>query len=324
MKLHGLGYVGFRAPDPASFLPFWTEIVGMMPARVLPGETYPDPASAAAREPRAGSGIAPDGSIYLKMDDRQWRIGIHPGEKVEVAYLGFELEDAAALERAMDELSASGTSVTEGTADEVRARGVVGLAWCGDPGGNRVELFHGPVHDLDFASPKGVEFKTGHLGLGHALLMVDDLQASLDFYQKVLGFKRSDFITIGPGMSVHFLRCTRRHHSIALLHVGPFNAVHHLMVEVTSLDTLGAALDRAMDAGLPITSTLGRHLNDKMVSFYMRSPLGFDVEIGLDGLLVDEDTWCDREAAGSELWGHRGMSPEGLEAFGEAHAEART
>ncbi len=324
MKLHGLGYIGFQAPEPASFLPFWTEVVGMTPARVLPGEAYPDPASTASRQPSAGSGIASDGSVYLKMDDRQWRIGIHPGEQVEVAYLGFELEDAAALERAVEEVSASGTAVTEGTVDEARARGVVGLAWSHDPDGNRVELFHGPVHDLDFVSPKRVEFKTGDFGLGHALLMVDDLEASLGFYRGVLGFKRSDFITIGPGMSVHFLRCTRRHHSIALLHVGPFRAVHHLMVEMTSLDMLGATFDRAMDAGLPITSTLGRHLNDKMVSFYMRSPFGFDVEIGFDGLLVDEETWCDREAAGSEIWGHRGMTPEGLEAFGEAHAETRT
>jgi len=34
-------------------------------------------------------------------------------------------------------------------------------------------------------------------------------------------------------------------------------------------------------------------------------PAGFDVEVGFDGLIVD-DAWCDREAAGGKPWGHRG------------------
>jgi len=85
------------------------------------------------------------------------------------------------------------------------------------------------------------------------------------------------------------------------------------MVEVTTLDALGAAFDRATEAGMTITRGLGRHLNDKMVSFYMQSPAGFEVEIGFDGVLVDDATWCDREAAGGEIWGHkRAPSPGGL------------
>ena len=33
---------------------------------------------------------------------------------------------------------------------------------------------------------------------------------------------------------------------------------------------------------------LGKHPNDEMVSFYSRSPSGFDVEFGFGGRLVDE------------------------------------
>ena len=302
MKLHGLGYIGFLAPDPAAWLAFATGVLGMMPARALPDEGHlpgSEPVS-------AGSGIADDGSVFLKMDDQQWRIGVHPGESAGVAYLGFPVSDRRALSDAIAHLDAAGVAVAAGTEQEATARGVEGLAWCHDPSGNRVELFHGAVNDRGFLSPHGVEFLTGGLGLGHALLFVSDLDASLAFYQDALGFRRSDFIAFGPGLSANFLRCTPRHHTIGLAHVGALDGVHHVMVEVTSIDDVGAALDRATDAGCEITKTLGRHLNDRMVSFYVRSPAGFEVEVGWDGLLVDDATWQDHQAAGAEPWGHRG------------------
>jgi 3,4-dihydroxy-9,10-secoandrosta-1,3,5(10)-triene-9,17-dione 4,5-dioxygenase len=308
VKLHGLGYVGFTTPDPAAWLSFGTEVLGMMPARALPGEPEGGHRGLGIGAPSAGRGVGPDGSVYLKMDDRQWRIAIHPGERPSVAYAGFELADGSALTAAIAEVEATRTPITMGTAGEAAARGVMGLAWCTDPAGNRIELFHGPVRDRHFVSPTESEFLTGDLGLGHLLMMVPDAEAGLGFYCGVLGFKRSDFISPVPGISLHFLRCTPRHHSIGLAQLGQMNAIHHLMVEMTTIDGVGATLDRAMDAGYTITKTLGRHLNDRMVSFYLKDPLGFDVEVGYDGLLVDDATWCEYEAGGGEPWGHRGLN----------------
>jgi 3,4-dihydroxy-9,10-secoandrosta-1,3,5(10)-triene-9,17-dione 4,5-dioxygenase len=321
--LHGLGYIGVTAPDPVGLLPFWTEVVGMMPARALPGEGFGNPMVPGSGPASGGTGVGPDGSIYLKMDEYQWRIGVHPGEKPGLAYLGFEIEDDVALTAAIAEVESAGVKITRGKAEEAAARGVQGLAWCTDPCGNRVELFHGPAHDRNFVSPTQTEFLTGALGLGHALLFVADLEPSLRFYRGALGFKRSDFITLGPGMSAHFLRCTPRHHSIALIHLGPFSSLDHIMLEVTSLDLVGAALDRATDAGLTISRSLGRHLNDKTVSFYMQSPAGFEVEIGFDGVIVDDATWCDREAAGAEIWGHKGPRPKEMGEQAKARAAGR-
>lgn len=305
MKLHGLGYVGLKAPDPVALLNFWIDVVGMMPARILPGES-PAPFAAAGSAPASGgSGVAADGSVYLKMDDYQWRVAVHPDSTPGLAYVGFEVEDDVALTAAMVEIAAAGVEIARGTREEAAVRGVQGLAWCSDPYGNRIELFHGPVHDRNFVSPTQTEFKTGELGLGHILVFVDNIEPGLSFYRGALGFKRSDFITIGPSMSAHFLRCTPRHHSVGLMQLGPLTGLNHLMFEVTTLDQVGAALDRATEAGMVITRTLGRHLNDKTVSFYMRSPVGFEVEIGYDGVLIDDATWCDREAAGAEIWGHK-------------------
>jgi len=62
--------------------------------------------------------------------------------------------------------------------------------------------------------------------------------------------------------------------------------------------------DRCHRRKATISSTLGRHANDLMVSFYVQTPGGFDVEYGTDGRLVDDATWVNRESTAVSLWGH--------------------
>jgi 3,4-dihydroxy-9,10-secoandrosta-1,3,5(10)-triene-9,17-dione 4,5-dioxygenase len=173
-----------------------------------------------------------------------------------------------------------------------------------------VELFASPALDHGFRSPAGAEFRTAG-GMGHAVSVVPDVEAQLRFYREVLGFARSDFFR-APGISLHFLRCTPRHHSIALIGPAPAAGLHHLMFELTSLDAVGQALDRAHAAGAPISASLGRHINDRAVSFYVRSPAGFDVELGWDAVQCGDD-WVESEFAGTgDVWGHRGLAAEAL------------
>jgi 3,4-dihydroxy-9,10-secoandrosta-1,3,5(10)-triene-9,17-dione 4,5-dioxygenase len=58
-----------------------------------------------------------------------------------------------------------------------------------------------------------------------------------------------------------------------------------------------------------VSASLGRHVNDLMVSFYVRTPGGFDVEYGTDGQLVDDATWISRESTAISLWGHTFANP---------------
>ena len=77
------------------------------------------------------------------------------------------------------------------------------------------------------------------------------------------------------------------------------------MVEVDSLDTVGRALDRVATEGFALSSTLGRHTNDKMVSFYVRAPGGWDIEFGTDGMRVDETYYTAEEITADSYWGHQ-------------------
>jgi len=83
----------------------------------------------------------------------------------------------------------------------------------------------------------------------------------------------------------------------------------HLMIEVAALDDVGRALDRCARRGAPVSASLGRHANDLMVSFYVRTPGGFDIEYGTDGRLVDDATWVSRETTAVSLWGHSFAGP---------------
>ncbi len=310
--LGGLGYVGIEAPDPLAWRRFATEVCGLEPALIPPGPRaggVPVPNTSGPEH----AGVAADGSVFLKMDRRQWRLAVHPGQTQGLAYLGFELLLESDLEAAMESISKRGVAIRSGTSEELEARSVGNLAVFEDPAGHRLELFCRPIVDEPLCSDRGVEFLTGALGMGHVVLYVAEIDPALDFYRDVLGFKRTDYMQFGPdGMGIHFLRCTRRHHSLALLQVGPPSGLQHLMLESTTLDGVGKTLDRALAAGVEISSSLGRHRNDKTVSFYMKGPSGFDIEIGWDGLLVDDD-WVEHEfAGGGDDWGHQGLDAESL------------
>ncbi|MNP14061.1 Iron-dependent extradiol dioxygenase [compost metagenome] len=77
-----------------------------------------------------------------------------------------------------------------------------------------------------------------------------------------------------------------------------------MMVEVDGLDEVGRALDRMHAHGVKLSATLGQHTNDQMVSFYMKTPAGFDLEYGCDGLVVDWNQHTPFESTVVSHWGH--------------------
>jgi biphenyl-2,3-diol 1,2-dioxygenase len=51
---------------------------------------------------------------------------------------------------------------------------------------------------------------------------------------------------------------------------------------------------------------LGKHTNDHMVSFYLRTPSGFAVEYGWGAREVDDRTWQVQVHTAGSMWGHQG------------------
>lgn len=282
MDIRGLGYIGITAADVEQWRPY-----GLM----------------------LGAMVSHDGlGLRMRFDERPYRVVVGEGPG-GLAFAGWELPDADALEDAVTALTAAGFTIDPASSEQCEGRQVRGLVRTTDPGGFTLELFHGPILDHQlFVSPTGVSgFTTGAQGMGHIVLGTPALEASVDFYTNVLGFRISDYWRPGDN-DVVFLRCNQRHHSLALV-PAPRPALYHFMVEARTLDDVGRTLDRHIDTGTPISMTLGKHTNDHMVSFYSRSPSGFDVEFGCGGLLVDDATWTVTQITKPSFWGHRSPTP---------------
>ncbi|MGO9358450.1 MAG: VOC family protein [Xanthobacteraceae bacterium] len=250
--------------------------------------------------------------LAFRMDDRKQRVVVDKELAEGTRFFGWEVKDAAALEALAARLERARVAVThEGTA-RADARHVAGLISFADPAGNRLEVFHGAeVDTMPFRPGRSISgFRTGPMGLGHAVLTVKSLDAVMPFYTDVLGFRLSDYV-LAP-FRAYFFHINKRHHSLALIETGS-EGMHHLMVEFFSLDDVGQGYDVALAEPERIGVTLGRHTNDFMTSFYARSPSSFLVECGWGGREVDPDNWQPQEyREGPSIWGHERnwLSPE--------------
>jgi 3,4-dihydroxy-9,10-secoandrosta-1,3,5(10)-triene-9,17-dione 4,5-dioxygenase len=292
MGIRSLGYLRIEATDMAAWREYGLKVLGMV----------------------EGSGTNPD-ALYLRMDDFPARLVITPGDADRLARTGWEVANAGELAELRSRLDSASVPYKEGTPDELADRRVDELISFDDPSGNTQEVFHGvALQHRRVVSPYGHKFVTGEQGLGHVVLSTKDDEASLRFYRDVLGFRLRDSMRLppqmvgrpadGPPAWLRFFGCNPRHHSLAFLPMPTPSGIVHLMVEVENTDDVGLCLDRAIRRKVPMSATLGRHVNDLMLSFYMKTPGGFDVEFGCEGRQVDDENWIARESTAVSLWGH--------------------
>ncbi len=221
--------------------------------------------------------------------------------------LGWQVADAAALGRLSSKLDAAQVRVTREPSSLAAQRGVQELVSFSDPVGNRLEAFFSPeIASESFRPARAISgFRTGSLGLGHAVLTVEHIDAVMPFYRDLLEFQLSDY-TLAP-FKAFFFHINRRHHSLALIETGR-NGLHHVMLELCSLDDVGQAYDLAKTENDRVGVTLGRHSNDLMTSFYAKTPSPFMIEYGWGGRNIEPALWTPEEYAyGPSLWGHERM-----------------
>lgn len=251
-------------------------------------------------------------TLWLRMDENHHRLALRQGSRNDLTRVGWKVPDERALEAVVARLGSHGFAVERRSPADAHDRGVTGLVTTHDPDGVTTDIYHGDPEEphRPFRSPRDISgFVTGDLGLGHIVLNVADQEASRRFYCDGLGLRISDFIDLdlgdGTTMTPVFLHCGPRHHSLALVEVEAPKRLHHIMLEVSSLDDVGSTHDLCIDRGVPIVSSLGRHTNDHMTSFYLQTPAGFQVEYGYGGRLIDDRTWQVHTYDAASTWGHR-------------------
>lgn len=286
-SVKALGYVVIETMDVEAWLDFGRGVLGL---QAVPSE----------------------GRLLFRMDEFVYRIDVRAGECDGVVAVGWDVGDQHSLEELAGSLSEAGYAVSESTGAMRAEREVDGLVIVRDPDDMfDIELFWALRNAQEpFVSPNGAIFVTNGQGLGHMFQAVSDEGRYRDLYIDLLGFRLSDHIDFPNGGQGVFLHCNGRHHSMAFGQLeGRKLGIGHIMMEVTDLDAVGRAYDKVLDGAAPLYSSLGRHTNDKMTSFYCGSPSGLGIEFGTGGIIIDDDVWRPTRYSEAHYWGHK-RSPQ--------------
>jgi 2,3-dihydroxybiphenyl 1,2-dioxygenase len=291
-----LGYIGVRANNIDDWAAYGTKLIGMQVVDRTRGQ------------------------ISLRMDDRKQRVIVDPTGGEGISCYGWEMADAGALDRLGAHFESHRLPFARGSKALAAERAVTDLLVAEDPLGNKIEFFHGAqVAGDPFKPGRNISgFRTGPLGIGHVVMMVERIDEALAFYRDILGFGVSDFYS--EPFPACFFHVNPRHHSFAMIQTGQ-KKVHHMMVEYYSFDDVGQGYDLAQMEEGRVSVTLGRHAGDYVTSFYTWNPSAFMVECGWGGKSIDPATWVPAERKeGPSIWGHnRAWLPEDQRLKAHAH-----
>src|SRR5262249_23030616 len=202
IKPRRIGHATFETPDLEKAIDYYTEVNGLVLAE---------------RE---------NGRAFLATKIGQLVIRLDRADQARCTRLAFEVapnSDFDALSRAL---------AADGVASELRNDSVPGIGKVlafKDNKGTTIELFEewkylGRHHQVHGAGP---------LKLGHVAFVVESPQETAEFYQRVLGFRVSDWI----GDFFVFMRCNTDHHTVNFIR-GRSAKLHHIAFELKDFSHL--------------------------------------------------------------------------------------
>lgn len=267
-----------------------------------------------------GTHVALDkGSLQVRLDQHQCRFLIEPGDQEDIVSLGLEMTDDEALQTVLERLRRQHIDVTVHSGPAAALRGVKKFWLFKGPKGLNIELFSQPLMGPAPLKMHTTGFFTGDHGFGHVAIVTKRPDDMFTFLRDTFDIRHTDDVHArisGVLLNFKFLRFNKRHHSIALAYtpghikLDPIRTrIQHLEVQVATLEDMTAAYERCKKLGITIAMAVGQHANDKAISFYVKTPSGFDLECGWNPIPVLEDSWKPEIWDRISIWGHK---PEGV------------
>lgn len=251
--------------------------------------------------------------LLLRMDRWHHRIELVEDGGDDIAYLGWRVPGPQELDAIEVRLREAGHAVERGSAQEAARRHVLALIRLASPGGIATEIFYGPQVDnhkpFHPGRPMFGHFVTGEQGFGHVVVGEPDNPAALRFYQ-LLGLRGSvEYFLPSPvgELALTFMKVNDRQHSIAFGLPASDKKLNHLMIEYQDMDDLGLAHDQIRARQIPVALTLGKHANDKALTFYSATPSGWLMELGWGGAPAS----VQQEHHRRDIFGHE-IAQQGL------------
>jgi catechol 2,3-dioxygenase-like lactoylglutathione lyase family enzyme len=256
IKALRIGHATFETPDLTKAIEHYTQVIGL---------------SLAGRE---------DKRAFLASKIGQLAIELIEGSAARCTKLSFEVgaqTDFGQLQKSLQ---------SEGITSQVRsdcAPGLPSVLSFQDSKGTTIELFR----EWSMLGNNQQVVGAGVLKLGHVAFVTPDPKASAEFYQKVLGFRVSDWI----GDFFVFMRCNADHHAVNFIS-GKNIKMHHIAFELRDFSHLQTACDLFGDRKIPIiwgpvrlgpghnVAAFHRDHDDWVVEFYTELDQMKDEELG--------------------------------------------
>jgi catechol 2,3-dioxygenase-like lactoylglutathione lyase family enzyme len=256
IKPRRIGHATFETPDLEKAITYHTQVNGL---------------ALAAREKDRAFLATKIGQLVVQLDQ---------GDEARCIKLSFEVapnSDFNALSRELGK---------EGIKSEQRSDSVPGMSRVlafEDNKGTSIELFS----DWNYLGKHEQVFGAGPLKLGHVAFAVQDPQATADFYQRVMGFRVSDWI----GDFFVFMRCNTDHHTVNFIR-GKTTKMHHIAFELKDIAHLQNSCELLGQKKIPIiwgplrhgpghnVATYHRDHDDHVIEFFCELDQMFDEELG--------------------------------------------
>lgn len=250
-----------------------------------------------------------DERMTVRIDDQAYRFILDKDNVDDLLAAGLQVDNAQDLEALVGRIRSCGVAIERAPSALIADRQVQDAYLCKDPNGIQLELFYGPpmARGADPFCSKGLsgKYRAGSHGLGHFHPWVDSHEESAKFYQDVLGLKLAGTMEPSDSFPISFFYGTcGAFHTIAISEYESEKRMAHIGLEIDNLNDVGFALDRARKMGVPITASLGHHPNNDATSFYMKTPSGFEIELGTGEIDIEDENWQAQRFLEYSDWGH--------------------
>ncbi len=256
IKVRRISHATFETPDVERQIDYYTGVVGLVPL---------------AREKDRVLFVSRLGDLSIMLTR---------GSAPQLTRIAFQVapeDDLPSVAKAL------GNEGIRSSIDAVSLPGIERLLSFQDPKGTVVEIFN----EADAAASVSQPMAVGPMKLGHIAFMMPDIHPFVAFYQKVLGFRVSDW----QEDFFCFMRCGADHHTINFA-TGKSTRMHHMAFALKDWEHVQTACDHLGKKDVPIIWGPGRHgishnvfiyhrdPDDQMIEFYTEMDQMLDEELG--------------------------------------------
>lgn len=236
--------------------------------------------------------------------DEAYVVRLRKGEK-RIDLVGFAAKDRADVDSFYQELLDKGVQMVHPPQALTQFDGGYGFRFF-DVDGRTLEI---STENKGQASRPVKEREAIPVKLSHVVFNTSNLAKTTQWWLDVLGFSISDsLVSDHMGDMMHFLRCNKAHHSIAVAQ-GPHHSLHHMSFEMRGIEEWMRGAGKILRAGTRMVWGLGRHNAGDNTFAYFIDPAGNTVEYTTElATIEDEDAWEPhklniREVTTQDQWG---------------------